>query len=291
MTPTAVFSALKGYDAQLGLREASRIESPQIEQVPFHLIDKSFLAQQNLTDLIQGQRAIQRLMSISTKEQLQILEPVNQLFDSILGSQAFLQDQSVDSLIEAKSFLVEQKVELFERVYYLDSESAKSAIESIDGLIETINDVAAAKLAAPKAPLPQPLHASAAARVHLVDHEQVKNQSRATVTLTTQARMEYAPHFAALMGLEIKKGQEKSLERKARFGNDSLFRMAIMGASQEVLGIPQSISGRKKWAFQYAHEKGQPLDPQLSRLIELAARAFNSKEFKGLIDSLTTKNQ
>jgi len=63
---TAVFSALKAYDANLGQRQADWLENPQIQKIPFHLVDESFLRQQSLADVLQGSRAIDRLLSIAS---------------------------------------------------------------------------------------------------------------------------------------------------------------------------------------------------------------------------------
>ncbi|NRA90077.1 MAG: hypothetical protein HRU43_02980 [Simkaniaceae bacterium] len=61
----AVFSALKAYDDHLWQRMAERTENPEIERFTFHLLDKSFLAQQSVRDLLSVERGIARLFSIA----------------------------------------------------------------------------------------------------------------------------------------------------------------------------------------------------------------------------------
>lgn len=291
MTPTAVFSALKGYDTQLGQRQADWLENPQIQKVPFHLVDGAFLRQQSLADLLQGQRAVERLMSIASEAQLETLAPLHQLFQTILNDPSFLQSQSTDSLRTAKHLLVERKMAAFDQLHYLGSESAKETLQAIDQMIEKINNIAAQQLA--KSPQ-RGIDAAAAARVTVPEDDRnafpVPMQSKEKMRALEASRMNYAPHLAALMGLELKEDTSR-LQRAARLAlSDQNFHLAVIGNSDYIHGIPYGVQDRIQWAQEYAHSQNKHLKEDVIHSLELAAQSMRSDGFKLLVENLMVDN-
>jgi hypothetical protein len=80
----AVFSALKTYDSSFGHKAIDVTENPQIQEVPFHLIDKSFLEMQSSEDLEKGSRAIDRLLKTANPRHTETLEDVAALFEEVI---------------------------------------------------------------------------------------------------------------------------------------------------------------------------------------------------------------
>jgi hypothetical protein len=252
---TAVFSALRAYDANLGQRQADWLENPQIKNIPFHLVDKSFLEQQSLTSVVQGSRAIDRLLSIASRDEIKDLQPISQLFHQILSDKSYLQSQSLDELRSAKGSLVEQKVHAFERAYYLEDKTANMSMQSIDSMISKINDVAAEKLASPKMSAPVKerdlLSGAAAARSDLPRPRGIsrsfKKQARSEhLAGQSERRMAFAPHLAAMMGLELKKDTSR-LQRAAR----------VNLAEPKPLNESERIEAMIDWAQREAQKVGK----------------------------------
>lgn len=295
---TAVFSALRAYDANLGQRQADWLENPQIKNIPFHLVDKSFLEQQSLTSVVQGSQAIDRLLSIASRDEIKDLQPISQLFHQILSDKSYLQSQSLDELRSAKGSLVEQKMHAFERAYYLEDKTANMSMQAIDSMISKINDVAAEKLASPKMSAPvrgrDLLSGAAAARSDLprprgISQSFKKRARSEDLAGQSERRMAFAPHLAAMMGLELKKDTSR-LQRAARFAPAGAFNMAVMGNSDYVLGIPLSVKGRLSWAQEHAKSKNSHIEPEMRDSIEIGARSLKSEGFKILVEALMTRN-
>jgi hypothetical protein len=122
----AVFSALKAYDDHLWQRMAERPESTEIERVPFHLLDKSFLAQQSVRDLLSVERGIARLYSIATNEQKERLAPVSHLIETVLFNKEYMGAQSSQDLMDGKSFLLTEKMHHSEVEFHLKKKPTES---------------------------------------------------------------------------------------------------------------------------------------------------------------------
>lgn len=290
---TAVFSALKAYDANLGQREADWLENPQIQKVPFHLVDESFLRQQSLADVLQGSRAIDRLLSIASPGEIKNLQPISQLFHQIISDKSYLQSQSLDDLRSAKGFLVEQKMHAFEVAYYLENKPSNESMQAIDSMISKINDVAAEKLASPKKSASvrgqDLLGGAVAARSDLPLPRGMKQSRSQHLVSQSERRMAFAPYLAAMMGLELKK-DTSHLRRAARFAPSSTFTMAVMGNSDYVLGIPLSVKGRLSWAQEHAKSKNSHIEPEMMDSIAKGASSLKSEGFKIFVEALMTKN-
>jgi hypothetical protein len=290
---TAVFSALGAYDTNLGQRQADWLENPQIKKIPFHLVDESFLRQQSLVDVLQGSRAIDRLLSIASPEEIKNLQPISQLFHQIISDKSYLQSQSLDDLRSAKDFLVEQKMHAFEVAYYLEKKPSNESMKAIDSMISKINDVAAEKIASPKMSFPargqELINGAVAARSDLPPPRGMKQSRSQRLASQAERRMAFAPYLAAMMGLELKKDTSR-LQRAARFAPSSAFTMAVMGNSDYVLGIPLSVKGRLSWAQEHAKSRNSHIEPGMIESIAKGAESLKSEGFKIFVEALMTKN-
>jgi len=144
----AVFSALKAYDDHLWQRIAER---PEIERVPFHLLDRSFLAQQSVRDLLSAERGIARLFSIATDEQKEILAPVSRQIETVLFNKEYMGAQSSQDLMDGKAFLLNEKMHHSEVEFHLKKRPTESSVKALQQRIDLIDDAGREKLTNPRA--------------------------------------------------------------------------------------------------------------------------------------------